>query len=689
VKRILALTLILFFHNLYLVASTDSLELLLKNSNNSIEKFEILSELVSQNLNTNPLKSCKYAQHQLKITKVDTQIALAYLNMGLGLDYQSKFDSAIFYYNKSLVLYSKSNHIYGQSKALLNLGVVNYYKGDLDEAVKYYFKALKFANKLNDKKGTSALYNNLGTIFREKGDFFKAKEYYEKSLAIDIKVNDSLGMASSYNNLGIAYRNLQDYDQAISYYEKSLVIKKNEGDHLGIAATLTNLGQLYFFKKDFTKGLDYNLESLAIERKYNNKLGIAQSYVNIGEGYLMTGDYNSSIHYLENGYKMAKELGVLEAMMAASEGLSEVYAATKEYQKAYSLHKDYSSIKDSFLNESANNQIAKLEAIYQNEAKKKEINILNKENQLQEVNIKNQKIQKVAIIIVLILVLMILFFIYRGLQQKKKANVKLAYQKLEIEDKNKEITDSINYAKRIQQAVLKTEENATKNFLNHFILFKPKDIVSGDFYWVLEKKKYLYISASDCTGHGVPGAFMSMLGISFLNEINAHEELLTPAEILNRLRDKIIKELGQTGKVGESRDGMDISLVRINLETNKIDWAGANNPLWVIKNSAQSSFQEFKPNKQPIGYHIKQQPFTNHTLQLEKEDRLYLFSDGYADQFGGEKGKKFMKKRFKELLIKNSNLDLVQQKEKLNTTFENWKGSLKQLDDVCVIGVKL
>jgi ligand-binding sensor domain-containing protein/serine phosphatase RsbU (regulator of sigma subunit) len=258
-------------------------------------------------------------------------------------------------------------------------------------------------------------------------------------------------------------------------------------------------------------------------------------------------------------------------------------------------------------------------------------------------------------------------------------------QKILVEQKNKDITDSINYAKRIQIALLKEEEHVSEHLPEHFILFKPKDIVSGDFYWSIEKEKYFYVAAVDCTGHGVPGGFMSMLGVSFLNEITSGSEILTPAEILNKLRTEILKELRQTGVDNESKDGMDISLMRMDIKTKEIQWSGANNGIYII----DSELKEILPDKQPIGYYPLMKPFTNHTFKAENNSLLYLFTDGYADQFGGPKGKKFKYRQLEDLLLTNAGKSMKEQKRILDEVFENWKGNLEQVDDVCIIGIKI
>jgi serine phosphatase RsbU (regulator of sigma subunit) len=308
---------------------------------------------------------------------------------------------------------------------------------------------------------------------------------------------------------------------------------------------------------------------------------------------------------------------------------------------------------------------------------------------------KNNKQKSIIQLILLGLLLTAIFagLIFRSLKITRKQkqiieikNNETEYQKKIIEEKNKDITDSIHYAKQIQNALLREETRIGKHLPEHFILFLPKDIVSGDFYWDFEKRDYWYVAAADCTGHGVPGAIMSMLGISFLNDIVTVDELLSPAEILTQLRDRIISELHQTGEEGSNKDGMDISLIRLNLRTHELQWAGANNALNYIDGG---TLQEIKADKQPIGYHPQQKPFTNHKIQLQKGDSIYIYSDGYADQFGGPKGKKLTYKKLDNFIIENYQLSMRNQKEFFKHRFNEWKGIEEQVDDVCLIGIRI
>ena len=261
-------------------------------------------------------------------------------------------------------------------------------------------------------------------------------------------------------------------------------------------------------------------------------------------------------------------------------------------------------------------------------------------------------------------------------------------QKKLVQEKQKEIIDSITYAKRIQEAILPPENYWSKYLKNSFILYKPKDIVAGDFYWMENtstgKDNFIFFAAADCTGHGVPGAMVSVVCSNALNRSLLEFNLTDTGKILDKTRELVIATFGKSDQ--EVKDGMDISLCRLNLTTHELQWSGSNNPLWYIQNN---ELKEIKPDKQPIGNYAEQRPFTTHTLQLEKGDALYIFTDGYADQFGGSKGKKFKYKQLEEKLLTIHTLELTQQKEILDQTFEEWKYNLEQIDDVCVIGVRV
>lgn len=275
-------------------------------------------------------------------------------------------------------------------------------------------------------------------------------------------------------------------------------------------------------------------------------------------------------------------------------------------------------------------------------------------------------------------------------------NIVLEEQKNELDAKNKNITDSINAAKRIQQALLPSNEIFAKSFSDYFVFYKPKDIVSGDFYWAKKIGSHVFYAVADCTGHGVPGALMSILGISSLNQIlnkYSHKDFtnLTASEVLDSLREKIINAFSQTDKKIEQKEGMDIALCMLNLDTNELQYSGAYNSLCIARHSDNKyGFEEIKPDKMPVGYTpYETHNFTNHKLKVNKGDILYIYSDGYADQFGGKCDKKFMSRKFKELLHFISDKPMTEQKALLELNFTEWKGDNCQVDDILVIGLKV
>jgi serine phosphatase RsbU (regulator of sigma subunit) len=268
--------------------------------------------------------------------------------------------------------------------------------------------------------------------------------------------------------------------------------------------------------------------------------------------------------------------------------------------------------------------------------------------------------------------------------QLKNVELKKAYD--EIEEKNTEITDSIRYAKRIQDAVLPPEDVLSEFMPEHFILFRPRDIVSGDFYWMTRKDQCTVVVVADCTGHGIPGAFMSMLGVSLLNDIVGRMEKLQANLILEQLRTCVIESLHQTGKDGEAKDGMDLSLCVFDHNSMKLQFSGAFNSIYHICNG---ELAELKADRMPIAIHWKMDAeFTNQEIQIHKGDMIYMFSDGFADQFGGPEGKKYRYKPLKDLLLSLQDKSMDEQKKILEDSFDEWKGTLPQVDDVILMGVK-
>ncbi|MBI4649323.1 MAG: SpoIIE family protein phosphatase [Bacteroidia bacterium] len=484
------------------------------------------------------------------------------------------------------------------------------------------------------------------------------------------------------------------------------------------------MGNLYRKNGDFSVALNYYSQAYDISYDDNYYEGMAYTLLNIGELYNDRKNKQKAIQHFENALKLAEKLEDKELIRSIYKDLSDAYATTSDFVKAYEYYKLYSDFMDELLADESSKKIAEMQNRYEIGKKEKEIELMEKQKELDNKTIEAQqaKNRKQQIIIVssicgFLIVLVFSIIILRMFRQTRKANILLKRQNEEIrqqkeeifiqrdeisaqrdklseqnsllEEQKKEITDSINYAKRIQQAVLPTDEYAYSILGEHFILFKPKDIVSGDFYWGTLINEWLIVTVADCTGHGVPGAFMSMLGVSFLNEIVRKKEVTRACDVLNILREYIIEALQQKGKEGEQQDGMDIAFCAINSKTRVLQYAGAKNSLYIVSKDNSNEIKEFKADKMPVGIYMEMKPFTHNEICLNKDDIIYLSSDGYIDQFGGENRKKLLNKRFKEILLKVSKEPMNIQKEMLINEFENWKGEHEQIDDVTILGLKI
>jgi serine phosphatase RsbU (regulator of sigma subunit) len=344
--------------------------------------------------------------------------------------------------------------------------------------------------------------------------------------------------------------------------------------------------------------------------------------------------------------------------------------------------------------------IAEVNSKYEAAAREKEIALLEEEKQLTDEGIQERteeletvKSTMIWLILGLLVFFVMIFYIVRSNIARNRLNKAITAQKEEIElqhseleEKNREITDSISYAKRIQSAILPPKRLVKEHLENSFILYIPKDIVAGDFYWMETIDNVVYFAAADCTGHGVPGAMVSVICVNGLNRCVREFGLREPGKILDKTRELVIKEFEKSEE--EVKDGMDISLCALNTKSNELIWAGAHNPLWIVRENA-TEIEEIKADKQPIGKYGIETPFTTHRIQLNQGDTIYTFSDGYPDQFGGERGKKYKSGKFKSTLVAMSQKPIDQQHDLLEKEFESWRGSLEQIDDVCVIGVKV
>jgi len=674
----------------------DSLKERLFKSKIDTQKVNTLHELSKCYLFSDAKKALLYGQEAYQLSKkLDFKKGCAKSLHNIGITYYNigNYDSALYFFSSSLKIKSLINDKKGMASSFNNMGAIYDYWGDYNKAITHYISSLKINEELKNYAGALSASNNIGNILSQQHNAKGALKYYRISLDYAKKAQKNKGIADALLNIGNVKFDINENDSALMYYNLSKPLYINEGDQERMATLYNSFGLWYNKANQKDSAFNYFQKAKALYAGVENMQGLAEVYNHIGQIYLTKGDVVNAENYFTEGLSYTKQLGSKDFEATYYESLAKLYSKKGDFNQAYKYHLLFYDIKDSLITKESLKQIADMNVKYETEKKEQEINILNKEKELQNSNLRKQKLIIIISIVGLMITVSLSVFVWRALKTTHKQKNIIEKQKkiveeknLIVEEKNRNIIDSINYAKRIQVALLKEEEHVSEHLPEHFILYKAKDIVSGDFYWAFEKNDYWYIAVADCTGHGVPGAFMSMLGIAFLNEISASIDELSAAQILDSLREKIVKELGQKGKEGESKDGMDISLVCFNNKTNELQWAGANNPLYILRGN---TLTEIKGNKQSIGYHENMMPFTNHNIKLGKGDSVFLFTDGFADQFGGPKGKKFKYSQFKELVISVSQEPMEKQKEILNNEFEEWKSYHEQTDDVCVIGVRV
>ncbi|MBN4077674.1 tetratricopeptide repeat protein, partial [bacterium AH-315-C20] len=603
----------------------------------------------------------------------------------------------------SLSKEEKKSFLQNRAFAFNSFGIIYYYRGDYIGAIDYHTRSLAIKEEIADKKGIAASLNNIAIIYNDQKDYISSLDYHERSLTIWEEIGDKSGIASSLNNIGVIYMDQGEYLSAMDYHTRSLIIKEEIGDKYGIAASLNNIGLIYDSQVDYADALDHYSRSLAIYEEIGDKMGIATSLNHIGFFYLNQGQLTTdrlrgrrlfikAITYGNRALSIAQEIGHVIHTKEAAKVLYNGYKATSNYKKALEMHELYVTMRDSILSGENQKEIIRHEFKYQYEKKALADSVTHaKESQIKDVmldkkqaQLKSEQTQRYALYGGLGLVGCLAFVLLRGFQRKKKDNVVISLQKEEVELHRKNILDSINYAEKIQQSLLPADKEIKKFLPGFSSLYLPKDIVSGDFYWFTNLNGASYLALSDCTGHGVPGAFMSMMGSTLLRDIIIGSKIEDPAEILERLDDAVRELLGQDDE-DASEDGMETALVKIDHKNNKIVFSGAGQHLYLIRDEVEI----VKADLRSIGGWVKHRSrlpeFTNKEFELKELKAFYLASDGLEDQFNENgQSEKFGRSRFVELISDNGhavNLD------DLESEFNRWKGNQDQIDDVCVIGV--
>ncbi|MFH2142469.1 MAG: tetratricopeptide repeat protein [Bacteroidota bacterium] len=655
-------------------------------------------------------KAATYFNKALKIfedTKDKKRIAGVFNNLGSMYEYLGMHDTSLYFYNKSIPLNKETGNELGYGDNLYNMGLIYYTKGNNDLAMTNWFESLKIFEKLKDYEGMGACQHMIGLVLRSQKKYDKSLGMFENAYQSGLKSKDDRLTADILLSIGNVYVETENYEKALQKFRESKNLFLRSGDNFGIASVMTNMGDIFKIKDQIDSAIVYYRNSHEIFQEYNIPSGIVHTFAELAECNYLLKQYPEAIKYCNLSLEQAVIINSNSYKAMIYMLFYKIYYKLNDTGKALEFHVKYAEINDSLFNENKEKIVEELQTKYETEKKEQQIQLQKTDIEKKEALISKERFQKYGISAIGFLFILLSLVIFRSYRHKKEANIQLSLQNEQIKqqkeeiqaqrdlaaaqrdliaDQKQDITDSIQYAYKIQSAIFPAPEEIILFLKDYFILYKPRDIVSGDFYWINKLDKKIIIIAADCTGHGVPGAFMSMLGFAFLNEIVNKERITSPSRILDRLRENIILALKQHGNLSEQRDGMDVAAITIDMDNLQMEYSGANNPLYMIRNN---ELIETKADKMPVSVYPKMNPFSNFSSQLNKNDVIYIFSDGFADQFGGKSGKKYKYSKFKELLMSINDKPMKEQEMILNNSFEDWKGNFDQIDDVLVIGIKI
>ena len=682
-----------------------------------------------QGVNDTALKYLDRALHIYENLHDDKNVAACLSTIGDTYLFASEFDKALQYHTRALEMAKKQNDKYREAFCLSSIANNYHMRGDFQNSIKYhehcvaiaqpigemnivagslatiadaysnlynypkaietYLRALDIAEKKDDKHNTAYIYAGMSDIYQRQGDLKNAVKYLNMSISLSMQISDY--DRTCYGMLTMAEIKTEQKDTAFArkLIDDAIKMARQYNYPNNEAEALRLKGTLNFDEGHLTLSENLMRASLVLWDTIGDEQQLAETKIDLAKTLVALGKSDEAIENGEAGYSLALKIKTPGLAMNAAEVLVNAYENEGDTKKALFFSKRLKTLSDSLNSAESTKKQTELFLQYQfdKENEKEKIRQEKKDEEAAEER-KKQNIILFGVCGILLLVIGFAIFVYRSFRQKQKANEIITEQKKIVEEKNREITDSINYAKNIQGAMLPPPNSITELFPEHFVVFRPRDIVSGDFYWIGERAGLKFFAVADCTGHGVPGGFMSMLGITLLNEILAEKGIVSPAEMLNELRTQIIQSLNRSRKEGDTlaRDGMDISICCVDLKNRKLHYAGANNAVYVFRGSERI---ELAPDKQPVGAHIIEKPFSEKTIDLQKGDVVVAYSDGYPDQFGGTNGKKFMYKRFKELLATAVQKPMAESGKILDSEFVKWQTGYEQVDDVCLFGIKI
>ncbi|HBS87849.1 MAG: hypothetical protein A2W91_10960 [Bacteroidetes bacterium GWF2_38_335] len=648
--------------------------------NKKLSKPDSLHMVVEDLVLNNPEDALKVALEEINISERGTEQYVNALNdAGKSSYYMDEYEKALFFLENALVEATRIDYKKGKADVFFYIGDIYILMGKYGAAIDYLAQGMSLYEKIKDNTGKSNCLNGLGLIQMYQGNYSRALDYFKKAL----ESGDAITKGDSYTYMGELFVKMEAFEEAIKYASMSLEAGRKNQDLYVMSSSLDNLGIAYLNTGKNNEAVKLFRESMLIKEELGDRQGLALTLINIGSNFKSMNQKDSALYYFRKAYLVSSTVGAKKEIGMAALEYSKILASSGFYDSAFIIQNRYIEVVDEISNENALKKIAELEAGYESDKQKQKITLLEKEQEFEAR--RKQDFIYIGISLLLLFIALVLF-IWSRYRMKKKTAEALELKNQIIEEKNRHITDSIQYAKHIQEAILPPVSYIKKQIPDLFIIYLPKDIVAGDFYWFNQVENKIGFAVCDCTGHGVPGAMVSVMCCDFLNRAFKEMEIFESGKVLDHVADMVVDNF----KKGENevKDGMDASLCVFNPDLKTLQWSGANNALWIIRNGS-SEIEEIRPSKQPVGMHPNRVPFLSNNLKLETGDILYMFTDGFADQFGGDSGKKFKSIRFKELLISVKDHEMEKQKEIILKTFSEWKGNITQVDDVCVAGIRI
>jgi serine phosphatase RsbU (regulator of sigma subunit)/Tfp pilus assembly protein PilF len=729
----------------------DSLVNLLNSDISKSQKKGILIELCEEYRDSNPNAMRLYAEELIILSEEDTSsnsYAWAQYYMGDYYYLIDDFNKTEYHLLKSYEIFQNQQNPVGALKSASSLANIYFYRDRYKTALNFAESGLDLAYEVTDKSMQSNLLALMCDIYTYMERYNLAIQHCVQSLKIKEEMENQKGKEITLNTIGLIYQELGTYEKAEEYLFQALALAKENGEPYNIATTHSNIGNYYLATGNIEKGLESFKSAMKIDSASQDKTGLAYSYFDVGKVYQSKNEIERAMENYQKAKILAEEQNMPELLARIGIEIGEVFISKANFQNAIQelknsvtiaqkinssgilkdtyqkLSKLYDKMGDKnnaliymklFMLESERKfkeenirSIAEIEALYKIDKKEKEIALLQRDNNINELQAEQRTFFIIALSIGLLLLLILIIILNNRNKLKNRANqalneqnIAIQEQKEEIEaqkeeltekgntlsEKNQQITDSITYAKQIQDSLLPQLQTIKEVLPDSFIFFKPRDIVSGDFYWFTQIESKIAIALVDCTGHGVPGAFMTVLANSLLNQIIVETGITSPDLIVSLLDQKIQQNLHQKQFENTNTDGLDIGLLMIDQKSKKIDYTGAKIPLYIVENG---SVDVIKPDRNSVGSTQQvNKVFSKREIDYRPGTMIYLSSDGFQDQFGGPKNKKFMKKKFRTLLQSIGNLNSERQKNELEETFIQWRASNSQTDDILVIGFKL